>query len=177
MDWGGQALVVLLLILICANVITAAFGYPIYGTFEIATFLTAGVIAFGLSLCGLNQGHISVSFLTDKMPERLRRIVESIDSLFSIFICFIIGYQSWIYAMAAQSKGEVTSALYLPTYPIIYILSVSFIILAFAFIVEFITRAFGKENKAEGAAEDAMLEEILKEAAENRENTSDKEAE
>jgi TRAP-type C4-dicarboxylate transport system permease small subunit len=146
----------------------ALIGYPIYGTFEIATFMTAGVIAFGLAFCGMNGAHITVYFLTDKFPPKFRKVVLVTNSFLSIFICIIIGVRCWSYAADAQAKGEVTSALYLPTYPIIYILSISFIILALAFLVEFITRLKGYESNAEGAAEDAMVQEILKDAETRR---------
>ena len=148
LDYCARALVVLLMLLIDINVILSLIGLPIYGTYEIATFLTAGIIAFALAYCGLLGGHVAVDFIVDKFPIIPRKIICVIDSTCCVLICAIIGRQCWVFADAMRIKGEVTSALYMPISPIVYVLSVSFIILSLTYVVELIHNIHLKKEDA-----------------------------
>lgn len=149
LDVAGRVVASVMLLLLLGNIIGAQFGVPIYGTVEIAAFCTAGVIALGLTRCGLDGGHIAVTFVVDKFPFIPRKVISSIMSLVCIVITALIAWQSFVYAANMAAKGETTGSLYMPIYPIIYIIAVSFVGLALAYVVELIKHlSAGKHETA-----------------------------
>lgn len=138
LDIGGRVLAAILLLLLLANIVGAQLGMPVYGVVEYAAFLTAGVIAFGLTKCGLDGGHIAVTVLVDKFPLILRKITCCLMSLICVAMTATISWRCFILAGTMHIRGETTASVYMPVFPVIYILSISFFGMSLSYVVELI---------------------------------------
>ena len=118
--WIAGAAIVAMMILTCADVVLRYFRKPIPGTYELVCFLGAAAAAFAMAHTSVEKGHVSVSFLVDLLPHRLKGLVQSITSGFGLFLFALIAWQSLVYANDLRVSGEVSMTLEFPFYPFVY---------------------------------------------------------
>lgn len=112
------------MLLIVANIILrTVFHRPILGTYELVGFLTAIGVALALARCAFQDGHIAVSFISERFP----RILQSLASLFVNVVSLVLwGAVVWYlgkFAQAMKIKGLVSPSAEIPVYPFIYLVA------------------------------------------------------
>lgn len=135
LNWAAKIAMVGMMLVVTANVVLGYIGYYIFGTYEIASFLTAFVISFALGYCTLQGGHVNVSFLLERFPEKTQKMVDIITGLLSIVISFLLCWVAASYATEMWGHGEVSGTLRLPLHPIAYGISAGLFLQGLAFIV------------------------------------------
>jgi len=75
-----------MMLLTVADVVLREFDHPIVGTFELVGFSAAVVIGFCIPYTTSMRGHITVDFLTMRMPEAVKRILLVITRFMGIFL-------------------------------------------------------------------------------------------
>ncbi|NLG89399.1 MAG: TRAP transporter small permease subunit, partial [Clostridiaceae bacterium] len=70
--WGIAAIMALVVVNVLLRVF---FNSPILGVYEYVGYLTAGVIAFSIAYCALQNAHIAIEFIFEKIPFKIRRII------------------------------------------------------------------------------------------------------
>lgn len=126
----AQAALVLVMLIIVANILMRSIWKPLPGSYELVQMLGAVLLSLGIAYCAVHRGHVAVSFLVDKMPLRVRALVDLLTN--AIFLV-VISYVSWgmiIYAGRMYSRGLATQTLYIPLYPIYYLVGFGLITLA-----------------------------------------------
>jgi TRAP-type C4-dicarboxylate transport system permease small subunit len=119
-DRIAQAAVVAMLLLIVGNILLRIVWKPILGTYDIAGFIGAILIAFALAYCALQGGHIQVELLVTLFPERAQAIIGSITGIFSLFIFSLVTWQCIVLANDMRRVGEVSMSAHISFYPYIY---------------------------------------------------------
>ncbi len=108
------------MVLVVANVVMrSAFKLPVFGAYEYVGLLTALVIALSLANCEVQNGHIDISFLVERLPAGLRAAAALLAG--TAGFCFW-GAVSWYvlsYARTLAQKGQVTSTAQLPAGPFV----------------------------------------------------------
>lgn len=116
-----------MLVLIVADVVgIKVFAQPVRGGIEFVTFFAVVTIAFAVPHTYERRGHVSVDFIVDHFPRRLRMPV---DLLVAIFAAVLLGLLTWYgfkYARDLQASGEVSMTQKIPFYPFVYGMAVSF---------------------------------------------------
>ncbi|HME43292.1 MAG TPA: TRAP transporter small permease [Syntrophorhabdales bacterium] len=135
---------VLIMVLTVADVVLRIFKRPITGTYEIVGLLGAVVIGFGIPITSWIRGHIYVDFLTQKLPQERRNVVNIFTRLLGIGLFFIAGWNLIIVGMDLYHTGEVTLTRQLPFYPVAYGLAVSCFVQCFVLICD-ILKIVGEE--------------------------------
>lgn len=135
---------VAIMVLTCADVVLRIFKRPITGTYEIVGLLGAVVIGFGIPITSWIRGHIYVDFLTQKLPQERRNVVNIFTRLLGIGLFFIAGWNLIIVGMDLYHTGEVTLTRQLPFYPVAYGLAVSCFVQCFVLICD-ILKIVGEE--------------------------------
>jgi len=135
---------VFIMVLTCADVVLRVFKRPITGTYEIVGLLGAVVIGFGIPITSWIRGHIYVDFLTQKLPQERRNIINVSTRLLSIGLFFVAGWNLIIVGTDLYHTGEVTLTRQLPFYPVAYGLAVSCFVQCFVLICDII-KIFGEE--------------------------------
>lgn len=93
---------------------------PIPGTYELVCFLGVIAASFAMAHTSVEQGHVSVNFLTRLLPQRGQAGFEVGTGLLSLFFFGVITWQSVAYAVKVREWNEVSMTLRLPFYPFVY---------------------------------------------------------
>jgi TRAP-type C4-dicarboxylate transport system permease small subunit len=134
--------------LVVANILgRVLFNRPILGTYEMVGFLTAAVVGLALARCAVENSHIAISFLTDKLPPLWQRFVELVVDLPAMVFLFFAAYNLFAYGLRLASSGVVSSTIRLPFYPVIYLVAAGFFILACTVLLSLLKQVAGGEAK------------------------------
>ena len=125
--------------LILLNIIMRKlFNLPIMGTVELVGLLTATGIGFSLARCELNNGNVSMSILTDKLPPKMQRIIEILISIISLFFWIMVAWKTLMYASSSFKSGWVSSTASIPIYPFIFLLFFNIFCLCFVITLKLV---------------------------------------
>lgn len=116
---AGSAIIGMMLIT-CADVALRYFRMPILGTYEIVSFLGAIAISFAIAHTSVERGHVAVSFVVDKLPEKVRAGIRAVTGFIGLALFATISWQSCLYANELWASGELSPTIKLPFYPIVY---------------------------------------------------------
>lgn len=134
--------------LVVANILgRVLLNRPILGTYEMVGFLTAAVVGLALARCALENSHIAISFLTDKLPPSWQRFIELAVDLPAMFFLFFAAYNLFAYGLRLESSGVVSSTIRLPFYPFIYLVAAGFFMLACTVLLSLLKQVSGGEAK------------------------------
>ena len=134
--------VTLMMLLTCADVVLRFFRCPIPGTYEIAGFLGAIMVSFSLAVTTLERSHIAVEFLVDKLPKKLQKIVDQINSLICTILFAAVSWYSVINGLDFIESGQVSETLQMPVYPFIFGVALGFGLLSVVLFLRFINEFF-----------------------------------
>ena len=118
-----------MVLLTCADVVGRLFKYPIFGTIELVSFMGAIAIACSLPFTHQEKGHIGIELFTQKLPRRVRYILELCTEMLSLVLFILVSWRMVLYSIKAKDSGELSMNLQLPEYVIIFTLACGFIIL------------------------------------------------
>jgi TRAP-type C4-dicarboxylate transport system permease small subunit len=120
MSWIAAVAITSIVFLTVADVILRRFGRPIDFTYEVIIHLGAIAIAFSIPQTTLDKGHVIMDFLTEKLPQGLRKMFSSFTRFLGIGTFAIFGWRSFLFGNNLWRSGEVTAILEMPTYPVVY---------------------------------------------------------
>jgi TRAP-type C4-dicarboxylate transport system permease small subunit len=130
--------IVLLMLLAAGNVVLRIFGRPFSGTYELAGFLGALVISLAMGHTQRRKGHIVVDILTRKFPAGVRRVIDVVNySICTVFFS-AVAFEVFRYGMTLRRSGEVSETLKIAHYPVILIVSLGFVVLVMALLIDLI---------------------------------------
>jgi TRAP-type C4-dicarboxylate transport system permease small subunit len=118
--WVSAVAIVAMILLTCADVVLRYFRRPVPGTYELVCFLGAVAVAFALAHTSVEKGHVSVSFVVQLFPQRIRNLIACITTGLGLILFSLIAWRSMIYANNLRLSGEVSLTLGLPFYPFVY---------------------------------------------------------
>lgn len=133
--WGIVALLALVVINILMRVL---FNKPLLGVYEYAGFLAAVVIGLSLAFCYVQDAHISISFITDRLPPRIRRIVNVVVKTIATVFMGLFSYQMVLYALKTAASGEVSTTTRCLIYPFILIVALGLMMLCLTMLARLI---------------------------------------
>ncbi len=96
------------------------FHKPILGVPEMTEFLNVILICGAMLFTQLENGHLEVSFVTERFPARVQIIIGACINFISMILCFLMSWQSFIIAQEMRINGELSDTLRIPIYPFIY---------------------------------------------------------
>ena len=120
---GGIFLFIMMLIA-TSNIVFRLFGHPIKGTFELLGFLGALVCSLSLAETEEKGGHIQVGLIYEKMPKRIKSILDVITLIFSIGFWSLISFKLFQLGFTIKQSGELSETLQIPYYPVVFICAI-----------------------------------------------------
>ena len=130
----GAALLVIMMLLTCVDVVGRLFRHPVFGSIELMSFMGALAVAMALPYTHSVKGHIGVEIFINKLPRTLRHLIELATSLLSLILFGIVTWKMFEYSLKMMASGEVSMNLELPEYGIIAVVAIGFIIFELAII-------------------------------------------
>jgi TRAP-type transport system small permease protein len=117
---------------------------PIIGAYEIVGLLLVCAGTWGWAYCQKEKRHISISFLTERLPSSAQKFLSSIGYLIGFVGFSIICWRVFLLAekYISLAKGGTTMTLGIPFYPFLFILSIGAGLMALILLVDFIRSIF-----------------------------------
>jgi TRAP-type C4-dicarboxylate transport system permease small subunit len=109
-----------MLFLSCADIVLRLFSMPIYGVYDMVSFLGAIAVSFAIAQTSIENGHVAVSLVVSKFPERVRAGTRAAVNLLVLAFFIVIAWESYLYASDLWASGEISPTIQLPYYPIVY---------------------------------------------------------
>lgn len=137
--WSGMiaALIIFaMMILTFADVTGRYFIRPVKDAYELTEFMLALMVFLGLGYTQLYKGHVSIDFIIEKFPPKIRYSIETIFNGISIFVLILMAWQMFVYA--ERSLGITSGRLELPNSLFIAIGAVGVIFFALTLILDFL---------------------------------------
>ncbi len=134
----GAACLAGMTLLTCVDVVGRFFRHPIFGSEEIVGFMATLAVAMALPFTDKIKGHVGVEILMRLFSDRTQMIVNICTRVLSLALFAIITWQLALYARALQESGEVSMALELPEYAVVYISSFCILILSLIIVQDII---------------------------------------
>ena len=123
----GSIAAVLVFSMMCVTVadVIGRYGFnrPLAGAFELTEIMLGIVIFVALPLVTLENGHITVSLITEHLSPRARRVQASLAALFSAAILAVVAWRLYRHGVQLSSYGDVTVFLRLPKGPLAFVMT------------------------------------------------------
>jgi TRAP-type C4-dicarboxylate transport system permease small subunit len=130
----GMLLILPLMLLTSADVIgRAAWARPIPGIVELSSYMLDVFILLGLAYTQQVKGHVRVSMLTSRLPQRAQQSLEIVVTLLSLFIMVLLAWQGWIVGI---DETAVSDMLRIPQRPFKLLVGVAAILLCLELVVD-----------------------------------------
>jgi TRAP-type C4-dicarboxylate transport system permease small subunit len=91
-----------------ADVVGRAFGKPLYGAYEIVSYLGAIVFSFSMPYTALRKQHIFVEFIIDKVPRNVGNVMQVATRLLGIALFLWMGWNFVIMSLDMKKANELT---------------------------------------------------------------------
>lgn len=139
LNWMAAAAIIAVMVIVCINVVgRGVFGSPLKGTVDIVSLLGALVIAGAIAYTQVLKGHIRITLLVEKLPDRIRYIIASIIDLIGLALFAIISWQTILFARDTYDIGELSEVLKVPLTPFAVVVTVGCIALTLVLLVDLI---------------------------------------
>lgn len=145
-NWVAAGALILMMLLTTLDVILRMLNTSIPGTYEIIGLLGTMVVSFSLAYTSLQKGHIAVEFLLEKFPPQVARIIDFINAVIATMLFAAVAWQSFKYGLEMKHSGQVSMTVQMPTYPFIFGIALSSLLLCAVLCVRSIKIIRGMEN-------------------------------
>lgn len=108
---------------------------PTAFTFDIAIASAALMVAFSVSWVLREEGHISITLLTERFSLRTQYWIIIVTSFIGAFIMAFMTFQMVLVSVQSGKVKELTETLGMPLAPLKYVLTMGFGLLTFQFFV------------------------------------------
>jgi len=133
----GTGILLLMVVLMGVNVILRyLFKQPIPGTVELEEFMLVILVFLGLAYTAVQKRHVRVDLVISRVPHSARAVIDSITSLLSLCLCFLIVWRVVVYALAEWEQDARGLILQVPTFPFIFLAAFGCALLGIALLVE-----------------------------------------
>ncbi|MFO7753630.1 MAG: TRAP transporter small permease [Desulfobacteraceae bacterium] len=139
-------MLILMMVVTCADVVGNMFGYPILGSEELVGIMASILLAFALPFAHREKAHIGVELLYQKFPEKAKKINDGVIELVSSVFFLLVAWQCWGYGGQLRQTGQVSAVLELPTYYILYSVSIACFLLFMVIFAEFFSLTNGEKK-------------------------------
>jgi TRAP-type C4-dicarboxylate transport system permease small subunit len=119
---AGLFLAVMLLLTL-ADVVGRAFGKPIYGTYEIISYLGAIVFGFSLPYTSLRKHHVFVEFMIEILPRNVGNVMQVATRLLGIALFLWMGWNFVVMSLDMKKANDLTQVFRVPYYPVTFALA------------------------------------------------------
>ena len=133
----GSLLLLAMVALTALDVFGRMLGYPVFGAYELMSFMAALAAAAALPDTHAQRRHIGVEIITEKLSQRTRLYLDLVIDVVSFVIFCIVTWRMFILAVNVRASGEMSMNLNAPEYLIMGAVGVGFLLFAFAIVKTF----------------------------------------
>jgi TRAP-type C4-dicarboxylate transport system permease small subunit len=135
-DKIAQIGLVLMMLVVVVNVLSRALWQSLPGTFEIAGYLGVIVVGFGLAYCGVRDGFVAITVVTERFSRRTQAIISIIVGILNVCLFLVGAWYLMKWATDMVHAGEVSPSLRFSFYPLVYICGLCCLLLSLVYLVK-----------------------------------------
>lgn len=121
---AGACLAGVMLLVVSNVLLRQILNRPILGTYEIVGYLTALGISFALARCSMQNGHIALDYIVNKLPKQLRMGAEIIVNACSLCFWVLSSWHLFKYGQSLMASGVVSPTAQVPVYMVVYLIGI-----------------------------------------------------
>jgi TRAP-type C4-dicarboxylate transport system permease small subunit len=130
----GMFLLIPMMLLTAGDVIgRAAWSKPIPGTVELSSYMLAVFILLGVAYTHQVKGHVRVSMLVSRLPERAELVLDVFTTLLSLLIIAILAWQGWVVGIEERTVSDM---LRMPQLPFRLLVSIAAFFLCLELLID-----------------------------------------
>ena len=135
----GSLFALVMAILVVVDILLRQFfNRPMAGIVELETFMVAVLCFVGLAHTQLQGGHVRIDLIADRIPLRVRRILDCIFPALGMFLFGLIACQYGIRVVESVKLREISDILVWPYWPFFLITAFGCGLVAIVFLGEFL---------------------------------------
>ncbi|NLT96133.1 MAG: TRAP transporter small permease [Clostridia bacterium] len=135
----GNVVLMLMMLLIVADVLLRnLINSPITGSFELIEFMMGVAIFFFFANGQIEKGNVSVDMFVNKLPAKIKAIVETFVYLVSVILFTLITVQMAKESYAIFLRNDLSPAIYLPEFPFFFAATVGVFFMAIVLFIDFL---------------------------------------
>lgn len=136
---AGAFTSLLMVALVTVHVMSRAiFNKPLIGTVELEELMIVIMVFCGIAYTQITGNHISVDFITSRLPKRLQNTICVATSLLTTIFFFMLTWQSLIQSRNHMVNDTATFDLQIRLYWIMLIIALGFFLFALSTLIEFL---------------------------------------
>jgi TRAP-type C4-dicarboxylate transport system permease small subunit len=120
------------------------FDKGILGTEELVSLMQVIIVFFALANTAVENGHIKVDLVYDRLPKRIQPIMSSSISFICMGLCSLIAWQTFRHGKEVWSSSLTTVVLKIPVFPFEFLTAFGFLLTALIFLVDFLKSLIGR---------------------------------
>ncbi|MCL6559868.1 MAG: TRAP transporter small permease [Firmicutes bacterium] len=145
--WLAGGSLLLMVLVVVGNALMRMIYEPFTGAAEVVGWLTAVTIAFGLGYTQVHRGYVEIDALVERLPLGLQKALKRVVLFISMVFFALVAWQLTIYGLNVMKNGNLSETLWIPYYPLIFLLSLGFAGLTLAIFVDFLKEFNGGTGK------------------------------
>lgn len=110
------------------------FRAPILGNLEVIEYLMVVAGFLGVAWCAVNNGHLKVDMIMNRLPSRTQAVTDSITLAMGTAVVAIVAWQSFVKAQEVRLDQVASAFLNIPAYPFYLVVGVSYGLLFLAML-------------------------------------------
>jgi len=150
---AGACTSLLMVVLVTAHVISRAlFHQPLVGTVELEELMIVILVYCGISYTQITGNHISVDFITARLPKGAQAVLAVAASLVQGLFFMVLTWQSLAQSITRLNDGTATFDLRIPLFWVMWIISIGFFLFAVNTLTDFLKNAYFAFKNGHGLA-------------------------
>jgi TRAP-type C4-dicarboxylate transport system permease small subunit len=130
----GMVLLIPMMLLTAGDVIgRAVWARPIPGAVELSSYMLAVFILLGIAYTQQVKGHVRVTMIVSRLPERAGLLLDVMTTLLSLFILSILAWQGWVVGIEERTVSDM---LRVPQLPFRLLVSVAGLLLCLELLID-----------------------------------------
>jgi TRAP-type C4-dicarboxylate transport system permease small subunit len=126
----SAAAVIMIMLIIVLDITMRIFRISLPGAYDIVSLLGTVVIAFSLTYTTIQQGHIAVDLVYQKLPEKIHPYIDFFNDSAGCLFFAVLSWQSFLHAGSLKAAGEVSLTIKIPGYPFVAGIGLSCLLLS-----------------------------------------------
>ena len=122
----------------CDVVARYFFNSPFSFTVEITELAMGILVYFGVGLTTHDNDHVSVDFVTLRLPNSVRAVIALITNALALAFLVLLVWRLWDRAAVLFDKNDMTPILFLPLWPFAYLMALGSVFLLTGVLVHLI---------------------------------------
>lgn len=140
--FGAASIVVILMAMVVADIFgRKVLNKPVPMSYEVGAFMLVFIVFMGLAYSQRQKAHIRVEFLTFRMPEKARAVMDLLAFTLGVAIYGAIFYQTFKWSYHSFEIGEYVAGLVnIPKWPSQFAVVFGALLLSLQFLSDWINR-------------------------------------